>query len=340
VPIVCGGDDCNDADDGIYAGNVEVCDGKDNDCDGTIDDDPQCPGAMVCQAAQCICPPANQCGSECVDKATDRNHCGQCGKVCPVGEACENGSCVCPATSVICDGVCIDTQTNRNHCGGCKKACEWGQGCENGKCKNLPCTSPAMYLLVDESGSMSGNNWTAVKDGIGAFVVQVGSANLTAGIGFFPTSANACVPTSYKTPTVPLAALSSNSASITGALGRSPTASSYLRAPLEGSLDYVREWALSNPTSKAAVVLFVDGEPNASCSPADSWANAVSAAQTASGDTPAVKTYVVGIGTVLTQARVNELASAGGTNTGYIATNAAQVTSALEQIRGELLSCP
>src|SRR5690606_20925200 len=101
----------------------------------------------------------NQCGAACVDKATDRDHCGECNKACPAGEACENGICTCPATSIICDGACVDPDTSVQHCGGCKKSCERGQVCEQGKCKDVPCTAPAMYLLVDVSASMQGPKW-------------------------------------------------------------------------------------------------------------------------------------------------------------------------------------
>jgi len=43
-PEVCGGGDCDDDDFRTYAGAPEICDGRDNDCDGLFDlpDDPVC----------------------------------------------------------------------------------------------------------------------------------------------------------------------------------------------------------------------------------------------------------------------------------------------------------
>jgi len=35
--LICGGDDCDDNDTSSYPGALDVCDGRDNNCDGKID---------------------------------------------------------------------------------------------------------------------------------------------------------------------------------------------------------------------------------------------------------------------------------------------------------------
>jgi hypothetical protein len=66
----------------------EVCDGKDNDCDGIVDDEPavdqacevQTPGD-VCVNGRCTC--KTTCGGpHCVDLTTDAKNCGSCRTIC------------------------------------------------------------------------------------------------------------------------------------------------------------------------------------------------------------------------------------------------------------------
>jgi len=70
--LVTDNTDCDDGDSGIHPGAAEVCDGEDNDCDGTADDG--------------------------FDFNTDPNHCGGCGQTCDDGnpdtiDTCVGGEC-------------------------------------------------------------------------------------------------------------------------------------------------------------------------------------------------------------------------------------------------------
>lgn len=61
------GGDCDDLDKGVYPGAVEICNGKDDDCDGLVDNNiPEtqctienafgvCPGKMVCESGGLVC---------------------------------------------------------------------------------------------------------------------------------------------------------------------------------------------------------------------------------------------------------------------------------------------
>jgi len=113
----CGGADCNDADPNANPGFAEVCDSRDNNCDGQVDEDPTvslCSAShnVVCRAGRCVCgtstPPLTPCSAgggryECIDvNASDAQNCGRCGRNCPAPATCVRGVCNCQSGFYYC----------------------------------------------------------------------------------------------------------------------------------------------------------------------------------------------------------------------------------------------
>jgi len=152
--------------DGCVLPQPEICDGKDNDCDGTSDVSAMCPGGFGCQDGSCsllckggefACPP----GYDCKDTYCVPNRCrnvtcpltercdtntGRCVDLCfkvtcDSGQVCMGGKCLdcsnsallaCPADQVCAGRTCIS-----DTCAGV--SCSSNQYCSNGKCVSLTC---------------------------------------------------------------------------------------------------------------------------------------------------------------------------------------------------------
>ena len=138
----------------------EICDGRDNDCDGEIDNNASCSAGYLCVGGECVqscdqsgehpypCPADRYCtGGACLVKACARQPCaagficqpdGSCVdpcslRTCPLGASCVNGVCIdcytrgCPAGQ-----RCIERQCKVDPCDG--KSCGAGQFCSAGVC--------------------------------------------------------------------------------------------------------------------------------------------------------------------------------------------------------------
>ena len=113
---------------GCEAEPMEACNGDDDDCDGVTDEDAECPGRDVCLRGECREPcEANECAGSlvCIDGfCLDRCAAADCA----AGEECEDGVCFDPCEDGDCppppggDDPCIDVE------------CDPGFFCRGGDC--------------------------------------------------------------------------------------------------------------------------------------------------------------------------------------------------------------
>ena len=117
---------------------VEVCDGRDNDCNGVIDD-----GTFPEESCNGLDDDCDGKIDETFNLITDNANCGRCGKACSASEMCSNGVCL-KRGEMVCDDAqdndddgktdCADSDCNLASCGtGCQ--CRAGHAAE-GNCQN------------------------------------------------------------------------------------------------------------------------------------------------------------------------------------------------------------
>ncbi|HTJ43845.1 MAG TPA: vWA domain-containing protein [Kofleriaceae bacterium] len=229
-----------------------------------------------------------------------------------------------------------------------------------------------MYIMLDQSGSMSGTKWTQVTTGLKQFVQQPNLAGFSVGIQYFgidPGAQNcpvtcqkdqdcgtggicflnacicagaggdSCTASDYATPDVEIAPLPGISQQIVNSINaHSANSGTPTSAALQGAVDHAKAWANNHLADVTVVVLATDGEPE-ECDTDLSHINAIAAAGAAGN--PKILTFVIGVGSSLSN--LNGIAAAGGTGQAFIVdTNGnigQQFLDALNQIRGSVLGC-
>ena len=163
---------------------TEICDGVDNDCDGTTDVGAECPGDSQCVEGQCtrpcsagefVCPKGQLCkngwcildtcdpidcakqganylckGGQCIDACAGVT-CSKAGELCVRGR-CEDSTCYskgCPAGE-----ACIQAQCQKDPCAGV--SCPADAFCAQGECLKLcayvQCAPGELCAVVEENG--------------------------------------------------------------------------------------------------------------------------------------------------------------------------------------------
>jgi hypothetical protein len=361
-PVVCGGDDCDDSDPTIFPGAPEICDGKDNNCDGKVD------GDEVCK-----CPAGSiQCSGKCTDIKNDSKNCSACGNACVKGFACSSGVCTC--TGAMCGNACVDTKTDPANCGMCGMTCN-GM-CANGMC--VGCTTVSdLYVLQDVSGSMTEafgtapTKYDACKTTVTTFLGEPEAQKLGLGLGFWPlvtgnvpptctknedcgnggiclgmictngANNDSCTAADFEKPAVAIAAAPSVSSSFTTAYGaKTPEGTSCPPPGLTGALTYAKSFATGHAGHKVGLILIADGEPS-ECGGMTMADLEPIAKQFATG-TPSIPTYVIGLPnmTPVPREKFDSLAAAGGTTNAYMPTSPMELLTAFRAINNVFKACP
>jgi hypothetical protein len=214
-----------------------------------------------------------------------------------------------------------------------------------------------LFILLDQSGSMTTgqDRWTPVTDALRDFIRDPAFAELGVGLEYFPRDATferdpiICLPETYATPEVTLAALGDNATlleeSLTAHHFTNENSHDFVhrgtptRAAVDGVLTYLRGWVAEHPDHRTYLLLATDGTPSGSCDDNDIPMVAAALAAAASANPP-VPTYVIGIGEIENLA---QLAMGGGTGHGPFVVDDGQTEqqfrAALEEIRTLSVPC-
>jgi von Willebrand factor type A domain len=196
-----------------------------------------------------------------------------------------------------------------------------------------------MFIMMDRSGSMTetvngGVKWDLLVSALRSFVEDPGSRGMGVGIQYFGLENTAlganvvtCTPSDYAVPDVAIGVLPGAVPALESSLAaHAPGGGTPTVPALEGALQYASAWVMQNPTHKVVVVLATDGEPN-DCGSTVAGVSAAAAAGLSAS--PGIPTYVIGVGSALTD--LDAVAAAGGTGRAFIVDTTQNVAQTFAQ---------
>jgi uncharacterized protein YegL len=196
-----------------------------------------------------------------------------------------------------------------------------------------------MIVVLDKSGSMSGEKWDTATTALKAFFNDPNSDGIGAGLVYFPNDqSNECVYTDYANLDVPIGTLPGNApALVTSIDAHDADGSDTPTYPaLKGALAAATAYQDTHSDHKVIVVIATDGDPNG-CPPSDSAsiAGLAKSARNYNG----VQTYAIAVPGA-TLANLNAIAVAGGTGKAYDVTqDITQFSAKMAEIRANALAC-
>ena len=218
---------------------------------------------------------------------------------------------------------------------------------DGGPLDDATCTSTSVaakrvqldiIFLIDQSAGGQGAEWIGITTGLKAFFTDPASANIGAGLVYFPNhKPDTCVPEDYQVLDVPIHTLPANVFALTNSMPANATGiNTPLYGALKGSLMAATAYQDAHPTHKVVLVVATEGHPTA-CSEKSvaAIADLAKGARAYNG----VLTYVIATSQAVI-ADIDAIAAAGGTTSSYdITKDINQFTAKMEEIRGAALGC-
>ncbi len=202
----------------------------------------------------------------------------------------------------------------------------------------------ALYVLLDKSLSMGdAGKWDDATAAIAALVRDPNAAGMGFGLQFFPSEQNACVPSSYDLPAVPVALLPSNADAVIAALAKhKPEGITPTWLVLHSAITTARALRFADASRDTVIAIVTDGAPEGCSESPNTMRGVVELAHEAATDEPRVRTYVIGLANGYID-EVDAIAAAGNTGHAIIInsdpTTAQKLVTTLKKLRDDERAC-